>query len=435
VPHAFRIAGTFLTAALALSAAEGTPQETLERARARLQSLTRNLSRYACIETVERQYFQPVPDEHNGARTCADVRAGRATQAQKLEATDRLRLEVTLSEGREIYSWPGATRFDSRNVDEIIRQGPIGTGSFGTHLLGIFDNPGVEFRFSGEQASGAQSFFRYLFHVPVDASRYRMKIGNSWQAMGYDGNFLLDPRSLDLERLSIRAEDAPAATSICELNGEMNYKLVHIGDSDALLPSRAELHIVHQNAHETNNITTFSDCREYQTESALIFDDAPAQNTAARQPARARVGIPLGLPIVLALMAPIDTETAAAGDQVSAKVVKTVTRPGMSEVLIPAGAVVHGRITRLEHHLLPSPYFLVAVSFNRMAVQEAIAPFAAHYEGNVELARELGVNLHGEGRGLGFWDVGTFLFPTAKSHFVVPAGYESKWSTLAIRGR
>jgi len=401
---------------------EGTPQETLDQARARLKSLTHNLSRYACIETVERQYFTPA-GETNGC----------SAAAQKIEATDRLRLEVTVSDGREIYSWPGATRFDSRNVEDIIRQGPIGTGSFGTHLLGIFDNPGVEFRFANDH--GPQGFFEYLFHVPVEASRYRVKTGAGWQSLAYDGGFLVDPRSLDLQRLTIRAENAPAETSICELRGEMNYRLVHIGDSDALLPSRAELHITHQNAHETNNITTFADCREYQTESALIFEDTAAPATATVRVTRARVGIPLGLPVVLALTAPIDTDKAAAGDQVAAKVVKTVYRPGTADSLIPAGAIVHGRITRLEHHILPQPYFLVAISFNRLEAQEAIAPFAARYEGNVDMARELGVNLHGEGRGLGYWDVGTFLFPTSKSHYVVPAGYESKWSTLAIRGR
>jgi site-specific DNA recombinase len=37
--------------------------------------------------------------------------------------------------------------------------------------------------------------------------------------------------------------------------------------------------------------------------------------------------------------------------------------------------------------------------------------------------------------GIWFWDVGTFLFPTPKSHYIVPAGFESKWFTLATGGR
>src|SRR5579883_2331030 len=108
----------------------GTPEETLRQALDRLRAATASLGRYACIETVERRYFQPAP----GACTAPDA-------AAHLEALDRLRLEVTVSDGREIYSWPGATRFDSRDVSDIIREGPIGTGSFGTHLLAVIDNP------------------------------------------------------------------------------------------------------------------------------------------------------------------------------------------------------------------------------------------------------------------------------------------------------
>ena len=65
-----------------------------------------------------------------------------------------LSLEVAVSEGHEIYAWPGATRFDTRDVDEIIRQGPIGTGAFGTHLIGVFDNPSVDFHYVGEKPDG-----------------------------------------------------------------------------------------------------------------------------------------------------------------------------------------------------------------------------------------------------------------------------------------
>jgi hypothetical protein len=31
--------------------------------------------------------------------------------------------------------------------------------------------------------------------------------------------------------------------------------------------------------------------------------------------------------------------------------------------------------------------------------------------------------------------VGTFLFPTSKANIVIPAGFESKWFTLATGGR
>jgi len=429
---------------LALSAdAASNPAEVLSQARSRLQSTARGLSKYACIETVERQYYLPFEESDAAPRPqalgsfCAQVKGDRNSGrgAPRLDATDRLRLEVTVSEGREIYSFPGATRFDTRDIDEIIRQGPIGTGSFGTHLLGIFDNPGVAFQFLSERTIGLRTLLEYRFHVPLEASHYRVKLANSWQPMAYDGTFWVDPQALDLQRLVIRAEDVPPATTICALDAELDYHRLHIGDSEALLPNKAQLHITLESSRETNNITTFSDCREYQAESALVFEDEPQVGGAAARRRGAPIALPIGLPLVLALTEPIDTDTAAAGDVVSAKVVQPVYRPHSKDVLIPAGATVRGRITRLEHHMLPSPYFLIALAFNRLEIEGVFSFFAARSDSNTELAKELGANIFGLSGGLGYWDVGTFLFPTSKSRYVMPAGFESKWFTLATRGR
>lgn len=403
------------------------PEAVLDQARKRLQSLTHSLSNYACIETVERRYYRPVEPP-----VCSPEAAFSANA--KLESTDRLRLEVTVSEGREIYSWPGATRFDSRDIDDIIRQGPIGTGSFGTHLLGIFDTPGVAFHYTAERSHQGHTVLEYQFHVPREASHYRIKVDAQWQAMPYEGVFWLNPQSFELERLSITVADVPAETSICALNAELDYQPVRIGTTEALLPSEGQLHIAMQNARTSNNVTTFANCREYVSESALSFDEGTGvQQTVRRTPARP-IAIPLGLPVTLALTTAIDTATAAAGDPITARVVKDVPRPGTNQTLIPAGATVRGRITRAEQHLLPSPYALVAISFNRLVIDDASYPFAARSEGNPDLAKDLGVNIFGPGQGLGFWDVGTFLFHGAKAR-VLPAGYQTKWITLAIRGR
>jgi hypothetical protein len=423
--------------------AASDPEEVLSQARSRLQSMARSLSKYACIETIERRYYQPAREADAPARSqapasaCALVKADQYSGrgAPRLDTIDRLRLEVTVSEGREIYSWPGATRFDTRNMDEIIRRGPIGTGSFGAHLLAIFDNPGVVFQFSSEQVSGLQTLLEYRFHVPLEASQYRVKLDSTWQPMAYDGSFWLDRDALDLQRLVLRAEDVPPATTICSLDAELDYHRVHIGDSEALLPNKGQLHLTLESARQTNSITTFSDCREYQAESALVFEDEPPVSGAAARPRGAPIALPIGLPLVLALTQPIDTDTASAGDVVSATVVQTVRRPGSDDVLIPAGAMVRGRITRLEHHLLPSPYFLIALSFNRLEIQGVFSFFAARSEGNAELAKKLGANVFGPNPGLGYWNAGTFLFPTSKSRYVMPAGFESKWFTLATRPR
>jgi hypothetical protein len=419
------------------------PEKLLETARANLQAMTRRLSNYACIETVDRQNFQRrievQADSAAPALSCApaaNTGAGKKTEELHLETTDRLRLEVAVSQGIEIHSWPGATRFEARGVDEIIGGGLIGAGAFATYLLDVFDNSGVVFSYVRESSTGTQTGLEYHYHVPVEASHYHVKTGASWRPTAYDGSFWLDPVSLELQRLTIRTPELAPDTSMCAVEATLDYHRVHIGDGDVLLPRQGWLQTMMRNTHVAKNSITFSECREYQAESQLLFGTgADGEAAATRLTVRAPVALTIGLPLTLALAAPIDTDTAAAGDLVSATVVKAVRRPGSSSALIPAGATVRGRIARVEHHLIPTPYFLIAITFNRLELTGSSSPFAARLDRDVELATRLGANLVGKRRGLDFWDVGNFLFPTGKSRYVLPAGYQSQWFTLATPAR
>ena len=420
-----------LVAAVCLHAQTGRdPEKVLESVRAKLQAMTSRLASYACIETVDRQFFQRT-EESETAPSCKPL-----STAPALESTDRLRLEVTVSQGLEIHSWPGATQFDTRRLDEIISGGPIGAGAFATYLTDVFDNPGVVFHYEGEKAGGAATSLEYSFHVPLEASHYHVKAGTSWQATAYDGSFRVDPVSLELQRLTIRTGELAPATSMCQAETTLEYHRVHIGDGNVLLPLQGTLQTLMRSGRHASNRITFSDCREYQAESQLLFDTGGnAEAAAAKLPVRAPVALPIGLPVTLALAAPIDTDSAAAGDPISAKVVRPVRRGGSTAALIPAGATVRGRITRVEHHLLPTPYFLIAISFNRLELTGISSPFAARLDRDDELAKELGADVSRRGRGVERWDVGTFVFQTGKKRYVLPAGYESPWFTLATPAR
>jgi len=431
---------------LAIAVASGQtvsdPSELLARALAKLREMMPQLSRYACLETVNRSYYRRVTDATDAPvavaapPACSQIHPVSGRESLRLEAADRVRLEVSVSQGREIHSWPGATQFDSRGVEEIIRDGPIGTGAYGSYLMGVLDTPGVDFRYAGEKASDGRVLLEYTYRIPLEASHYRFKAGLGWEAVAYQGSLWLDPESLELQRLTVQARDLPPHTAVCEANATIDYHRVRIGGGQVLLPSQGQLHLLRRSARETTNITTFSDCREYHAESELLFGDRPdAESTAARWVVRMPVALPIGLPITLALNAAIDSGAAAAGDPVAATVVKPVRRPGSSEILIPAGATVRGRITRMEHHVFPTSYFLIAMSFNRLERQNVSSPFAARMEPSAELARELGASLLVRESGLNFWDLGTFLFPSARSRHVLPAGFQSKWFTLATPSR
>jgi hypothetical protein len=430
------------------------PDDALAQARERLRAMTRQLRNYACIETVDRSYYE----------------AG----SHRLEWTDRLRLEVAISRGREIHSWPGASQFDTRRAEDIVGEGPVGTGAFGTYLLDIFANPGTQFQSAGMQAQdaatqaqpagalaqdagtqlrytgpqarrtvtqpqnaatgsdGGRVIFAYDFRVPLAASHYQVRAGTSWQAVEYGGSFWIDAKTLDLVRLEVRVDQLPGQSPLAAADTRLDYGRVRIGDSELILPRRSELRIRLGSGRESDNVTTFSDCREYQAESELRFDDDAGPASVGSKPAvRTELAVPLGLPLRLALDEPIDTDAAAAGDPVAARVVKPVRRAGSDQILIPADATVKGRITRAEHHLLPAPYFLLAVAFDRLERNGASSPFFARLAEGDALARELGANPPPRGQGVERWARGIFLFRTKKPRYVVPAGYESEWTTLA----
>jgi hypothetical protein len=424
-------------AALAFGQAAHNPAAVLDEARTRLRAMSQTLEKYVCTETINRNYYERVtprkaPVSALPPKACAASPAGGPYQ---LATTDRVRLEVTVSEGAELHSWPGATRFDERNVDDLIRNGPVSTGSFGAYLNSVFAQSTATYEYKGEQTADGKTLFEYSYRVPLHASRFEVKTESGWQPTAYEGEFRIDPQTYELQSLTVRTVDPPSGAAFCEAASTLDYQQVHIGDSDLLLPRQAQLQIELRDGPETRNVTTFSQCREYQAESAISFGDAAAAGTAAPQNSRGRVALPIGLPVMLALENPIDTATAAAADPVDAKVVKPVHRPGSNEELVPAGAIVRGRIRRVEHHLLPSPYFRIVLAFNRVDVNGAISPFVVRSEPSKDLAEKLGATLELRDTGIWYWGVGTFLFPSNKPDFTVPAGYESKWFTLATGGR
>ena len=418
-----RAAG-LLALLLSLSAVRGDdPAETLERGRSKLRAAARELAKYACTETVERRFYEASP---------RSAPAG-APPGEVIESADRLRLEVTLANGREIFSWPGATRFDTREIDSIIRQGPIGSGSFAAHLLAIVDAPESQFSFQNATSEEGERLFEYRYSVPLSESHYRIRTGKSWDTIPYEGSVRFSGDG-GIRTLRIHAEAFPPASKIRTVDAEVAYPAHDAGKDETLLPRSSELRIRFESGRETINRTTFSDCREYQAESTLSFDDVtPVPGAQSRAPVT-NLLLPIGLPVTLELTSPMDASTAAAGDPVVARVVRPVSDPRSGEALIPAGAVVRGRLTRVEHHYKPESYFAIAMSFSRVQWDGLIAPFAARSQPGPDVLRQLGLS-EDEGGGLHFWNSGLFVFPTHKEQQILPEGFKSHWITLATGTR
>ncbi len=416
------------------------PDAVLEQVRTKVRTMTQRIPHYTCVQTIERRYYTHAAAK---APSCDQIAADRKTGHTKLHlyATDRLRLEVAVADGREIVAWPGAGKFDARRLDEIVGEGPTGTGAFGGHLVDVFSNDGAKFEFLSAKSVNGRDLLEYRFIVPLKASNYRIHAQgvDEWHVTGYDGKFLVDPQSSELIRPELRTDQLPPDTGMCESSTILDYQRTHIGDTDFLLPRQSELQIVQTDAKETSNVTTFSSCREYHTESIIRFDEEDAPDSAAKaaQAAASAKPLPDGLSLDMALLTKIDTGTAAAGDVVSARVTRAVKNPKSKETLVPAGAIAHGRIARMRHRIGGPDDYIILIAFDSLEMNGRTTPLSVKLDSvdQLDRARLLVANRPrmraAFSQGPDTW--GALIFPVDAQHFVVPAGYSATWITVPPR--
>ena len=353
-----RLAAQLLAAAFLTEQTSPDPSDILNRARFHIASLTRGLPEYTCVQTIDRSYLER-PRNTDCDQAAADKKRGRTPLS--LHVTDRVRIEVSQGEGQEIHSWPGAEDFQTGSIDELIERGPASTGGFGGYLIDIFDNGAAQFSFTGSKNEAGRTIFSYGYRVDPELSHYQVRTDTGWVTSGYDGTFDVDTESLKLVRLTIDTLSLPHETGLCEAKSSLEYSPIQIGGSEFLLPRESTLHLIHLGTLETNSTSVFSGCREFK----------------AAQPAPAEIwklSLPAGTMLKVRLNSAIDTNTAAAGDAAAATVIEGVLDPKLHTVLLEPGGVVSGRITRMEHWLLPKRQFTIAIHWDSITQNGKSAP-------------------------------------------------------------
>jgi hypothetical protein len=419
----------------------GEADRVLAQAREKIAAVAHRLPRYTCVETIHREYFEPRtrPARRNemtvdaAPTSCASTLAHPAKDLAPI-GWDRVRLEVAVAERREIESWPGASRFDSRRLDQIITTGPTNTGAFGTYLMEVFDNAGAQIEFAEKKGA----MFLYRFRIPEASSHYRIRAGSGWRITGSSGSFAIDPATGDLTQLTIQTDVLPPEAQMCQAKTVLDYQHVRIGENDFLLPRSSAFETAGVDFSKSQSVTTFSACHEYTAESTLRFDDesSGAQAVAVSPP---NAALPGGLAVSLALDTRIDSDTAAAGDVIFAHVKSGVEAPHSKRVLIPKGSRVRGRISEMKYVASP-PSFRFGLLFDSVEINGARTPVALALERRIPTepppsalnmrtspwhSRGVELQLPPPGSDGG----GLFVFPATAGRYVIPSGYESKWIT------
>ena len=349
--NSFRMLRSFsllFLAALSLPA-QDLPQEvlTLARIRDHVREAVERLPDCTCVETVARF---------------------RKSAGKEFKPLDHAVLQILFSGGKELFAFPGDTRWET-SPSAFLTSGMISNGLFALNLRAVFVNNQSIIKYKGDESPTGRREARYDFHLSRMASGYTVQHAGASGAVAMRGSFWADPETYDLRRLEFHADEIPPELLYADISTTIDYSRVRIGESEVLLPRTADVRTAGVDGVENRNLVEFTHCQGFHAESTLVFgagrDAAPAAGPAATlpRPAAAEGTLPPGLQIAVALSARVD-DRAVVGSLIQGKVVGGITQKG--KVLVPDGALVEGRIRRLERYSDAGDYFIVALEFTRL---------------------------------------------------------------------
>jgi hypothetical protein len=394
------------------------PEERLLRARDLLAHRDQRLPDYACVQTVDRYYFTRRLREYP-TPSCDQIRS-LGGEGIEMRSSDRLRLDLKISDGSEIGSWKDS-QFTSADIFAFIGGGPYGTGAMGALISDIFLTGGASYQYIGAETDSANALVAYDFEVPLTSSHYQVKSGSKFVLTGFHGTFWLDTDSLEPARLRIETDELPAETGGCSAVTTIQYRKVQVGTGTFLVPWKSSIKMLMRDETETEVTAVYSECREYHAETTIRFDTNAVAGEAKTRALSAPV--PEGVPFSVALTNPIDTNKAAAGDIVMAKIRKPGRDSRSQAILLPAGAVVHGRIIQMQHWLGKPRHFNISIQLERVEIGGVSKPLYAKVIASP--SKQIFLSPIGQDP-----LVAAFPFMTENGRYVVPVGWESHWITV-----
>jgi hypothetical protein len=360
----------------ALGQQGGDPNAVLLQTRERLLDDLARMPRYTCVQTITRNYYR-ASIGRQGQACAAMIAAPEPRKPEQLMYSwDRLRLEVAIVDNTNVYSWVGAPRFEEDAFGKVAGRGPLGSGDFGTFLLGIFGQ--AIFRFQSEENVDGRQLLAYSYEMPLDRSRYNILTEQGWRVTAFSGEIVLDPEAADIAQLTVRTAELPKNSDACQATSEVDYGRTKIHDRMILIPRETRLRMLRHDGTETLNVTSYENCREYSSKSRVLPEAPPSGPGAAVTPEAQPPpsSIPAGLHFTCRIVTAIDSDTAAAGDPIEA-VLRSPLRDKQKEVLAPAGARIRGRLVHFERRLEPVERFQIGVQWESVEIAGQDVPLTA----------------------------------------------------------
>jgi hypothetical protein len=341
----------------------------ISRIKARLKEQFKHVPKYTCLETLDRYHKDAGP---------------RAPERQ----LDTVRLEVLYSEDKEYFDSPGGHDFKETDPGKFIASGLIGDGLFFSFVKGIFIDDNGIFKYVGEEELEGRPAAHYHFTESTVTGTYTVTVHGARAEVDVSGEFWADPQTYDLIRLQIDPTDIPPILFTKKLLTTVDYAQTRIGEQDVLLPQTGSMYMLRESGEESFDRADFTHCRLYQAESSISFEDPPAEPAspapAVKKPAPApppkrAAPVPAGLKVTIALRTPFNDRTAV-GQYIEGNVVGNVTEARRGSIVIPDGAVVRGRIRRLERSSELGGFFDIGLEFTEVVVNGTPLRFFAGLE-------------------------------------------------------
>ena len=408
----------------------------VSKVKARVKEQMAHMPQYTCLETIER------------SRKLAGPKG-------QWKSHDTVRLEVLYTGHKEFFDSPGGRDFKEEDPRVFVGSGLIGNGMFAGDLQTLFVNDQGLFTWRGEEPLAGRPAAKWDFRVPLLSSLYTITTPSGSAAVSMKGTFWADPVTFDLIRLEVRADEIPPLLEITDAITTMEYARTRIGQADVLLPQTGELRLLGTSGEESLDRFEFTHCRSFQTETSISFAEpdavpepaklAPATPNRAAPPAANALAFPAGLTVTIALDAPV-TDRAAVGELIEGRVAGNAILHG--KTVIPNGAIVHGRIRRMEHYAEMGGYFTLGFEFTEIEAGGVSTRFFANLDsagplpgfewmmssGTTQTLRtKVGEITRTETdsiRAPALPGVGTFFMRGA--HFETPKGWKMVWKTQAL---
>ena len=297
----------------------------------------RRLPDYTCLQTTER-YRRERP-QHDLLRQ------------------DTLLLEILNAGKKELYGPPGTQAFAADTPYAFAGAGMSGTGIFALFANNLFVQDAAIFDYRGEEDLDGSRTVRYNYRVPPFQSGWTIRTGVAESVVGMKGAFWADPASLDVVRLQVDASDIPTTLDVRSTTQVIDYARTRIGEGDVLLPQSALVELDSDAGATSRNVVEFTHCRAFAATSSISFGDTVPES---RKAAGETASLPPGLTIAIDLM----TELSASdpiGKLIEGRVAMNIIVK--KEVVVPAGATVHGRLRRLERR---GDYFVLGLEFTQL---------------------------------------------------------------------